>query len=303
VLLPLILLAADVPARAESAGDHLAQGLEAYENEAYETALNAFIKTQLDDPERPEIYYNLGNTYYKLGQYAEARAHYQKALTEDDLVLKQKTLFNLGNTEFRAGRLEEAVAQYEAALKLKPNDEMARKNIEFVKQVKAQQQNQKQESRAADPSSPGNQSSDDHQDGQSGQQPDEPQKGTDPQTGSQPEEPQKSPDTSGETDEKKASAEPQKQAAQDDNRNKASGDADQTGDQSSRQSGHSPPSSDETAAPENTGKASQTMKTSEDAEDENALEQQAARMLNRLEDKPGRAMIPAYRKRQVEKDW
>ena len=29
----------------------------------------------------------------------------------------------------------------------------------------------------------------------------------------------------------------------------------------------------------------------------------ADRMLNRLKDQPGRAMMPNYRKRQVEKDW
>jgi len=30
---------------------------------------------------------------------------------------------------------------------------------------------------------------------------------------------------------------------------------------------------------------------------------QAEKMLNRLKDQPGRAMIPDYREQQVEKDW
>ena len=37
--------------------------------------------------------------------------------------------------------------------------------------------------------------------------------------------------------------------------------------------------------------------------DPNREPQPAATMLNRLDDRPGRAMMPMYRKQTVEKDW
>jgi Ca-activated chloride channel family protein len=292
MLLPMIILAADVPARAESesVGDDLAQGLEAYENKDYETALNAFIKTQLDDPERPEIYYNIGNTYYKLGKYDEARAHYQKVLTDDDLILKHKTLFNLGNAEFRAGRLEEAIHQYEAALKLKPNDEMARKNIEFVKKVQEAQQ----QSRPDEPPVPEEQQAQ----SRNGVQNDSDHQADDP-----PEDLQKSPNASGKDDENKETADSQKQPAKDDHKDKTSDEVSQSGKPPVQESGNAASSADQTTDTKDAGKVFQPMRFTENGEDKNESGQQATRMLNRLEDKPGRAMIPVYRKQQVEKDW
>lgn len=310
LLTSAMLLSGVLPVRAESIAQTLQQGLEAYEKGEYETALNAFIKTQLNDPERPEIYYDLGNTYYKLGQYDEAKAQYRKALTDNDPSLRQKTLYNLGNAEFRAGNFKDALLQYEAALKLNPHDEKARKNIDFVKKVMEEQQKQP-------PSTDGRQSPDqspetssqeqkqqrhqdgqqdreqprDHGDGQQGtlrnkpspaSRPDENKQGQNPEQGdtSPPEERTQKQDTPNDEHSHDSSAQ---------NRERAS-----SGEQG--ENGASPPQpmrapSAETDEPQNGEPGHQ------------AGGRQTLQMLNRLEDKPGRAMIPVYRKRVVDKDW
>lgn len=121
------------------------EGLEAYNKGEYETALKLFIDAQLDDPENPGILYNIGNTYYKMGNYESAAQNFKQALKTEDKNLKHKSLYNLGNTNFQNQEYEEAIKNYDEALKIAPDDIQAKENIEFVKKVMEQKkQEQKQ---------------------------------------------------------------------------------------------------------------------------------------------------------------
>ena len=127
-----------------NAGD-LNKGLDAYEKGNYESALESFMDAQIDDPDRPEILYNMGNAYYRLGDFNAAFLSYQQALRTEKKNLKQKALYNLGNTHYRKGALEDAVKSYTAALEIDPNDEQARQNLEFVKKRIQQQKNEQRQ--------------------------------------------------------------------------------------------------------------------------------------------------------------
>ena len=116
------------------------EGFDAYEKGEYQKALKHFIDAQLEEPDKPEIYYNIANTYYKLKDYDAAYKNYLSALKTDDKALEQKIRYNLGNTQFRQQKLEDAISQYQAALDIDPNDEIAQKNIEFTKKLLEQQQ-------------------------------------------------------------------------------------------------------------------------------------------------------------------
>ena len=48
--------------------------------------------------------------------------------------LEAQALYNLGNAMYRQGKLEEAVEYYKKTLELDPEDEDARKNLEFVRE-------------------------------------------------------------------------------------------------------------------------------------------------------------------------
>ncbi len=87
-----------------------------------------------------EVSFNIGNSYYREGNYSEAVQNY-KTVSGD---LKQNALFNSGNSYVKMEKLLQAKELYEKALELgeKPN---IRENLEWVKrQLKKENQDEKQ---------------------------------------------------------------------------------------------------------------------------------------------------------------
>ena len=73
---------------------------------------------------------------YRLGNYEQAAKNY--AGKQDET-----SLYNLGNALAKGGKIEEAIKKYEEVLKLNPNHEDAKFNLEYLKkQQEQQQQNQ-----------------------------------------------------------------------------------------------------------------------------------------------------------------
>jgi Ca-activated chloride channel family protein len=152
----------------------LQKGYEAYQQEAYDRAVEQFVQGQLDDPDNPRVLYNLGNAYYKKGDYAAAQNHYSQALSKADPALKAQLLYNLGNSAFRQGALEAAVQNYKAALQLAPEDIQAKENLAFVEeQLKQQQEQQQQEQQQQQEKSQDQQSQQQKANDPSGQSPQE----------------------------------------------------------------------------------------------------------------------------------
>ena len=91
--------------------------------------------------------YNLGNSIYGQNRMDEAAEEYKKVITESaDPELKSKAFFNLGNTFFQQQKFGESIQAYKEALKIKPNDEEAKKNLMLaLRQLKQQQQQQNEE--------------------------------------------------------------------------------------------------------------------------------------------------------------
>jgi Ca-activated chloride channel family protein len=267
----LVITFLPVAAQAGPAQD----GLEAYKKGQYDQALKLFIEAQLENPEKPELLYNLGNAYYKMGDFESAYQHYLQALKSEDQSLRQKTQYNLGNTSFRKEQMEQALKHYESALKLDPNDSQARQNLEFVKKIMQQQ-----------PKSPSNQQEDRDKDGKDRQE-------------------QTQPSESGQqgSDNNKQNNQQQSQSGQQShaNPNKDPASAPQYG-QEMDAADNQTRSTQKPGGEQNTEKAAAAVEPPE-TPDPNRESQSAAKMLNRLDDRPGRAMMPMYRKQTVEKDW
>src|SRR4051794_34332208 len=125
-----------------------APGLDAYRNDNYTEAYQQFEKTLKEHPNShaaDRIEFDAGAAAYKLGNYNQALEWFSRSLLSDDKSLQQKSQFNIGRTlEERADRAESnekalgdltnAQSHYEEALKLDPNDERAKANLEEVKQ-------------------------------------------------------------------------------------------------------------------------------------------------------------------------
>jgi len=264
-LLATLMLVPQPSANASDTRD----GIAAYEKGDFEKALKHFTDAQLNAPDKPETLYNVADAYYKTGNFDAAAEHYKQVMETDDTQLKRNALYNLGNAEFRRGNAKAAIDNYEAALAIDPDDRQTIENLAFVKKTMEQQQQSGDDRKNQDKKDQGQENeSEPKQDGSSQSPEDQKQPQQDGARDNQPdgEQEQQRPEFGNEMDEQQ-----KQQAAQSD-------------------------------APQNDGQPStqaQPAQTGETAGDP----RQAERMLNRLQDQPGRALMPATGKRTVEKDW
>ena len=283
ILAMAFLLLWSVPVHA---GNPLREGIDAYNQGAYDKALKLFIDAQLDHPDSPDILYNIGNAYYHTGDFESAAKSYKEALKAENKLLRQKAYYNLGNADFRKKRYEDAVKNYEEALKLNPDDVQAGQNLEYVKQVMEQvkdQQNQQQPG-DKDKNKEDSESKDPSQEGQ------EPEKKAD-----QSEPSPQDPGEQGQPDEKKSEED---KSSPDFGKEMA--DQNEQGAEDQKNTAETKPDQQK---PESQNPP-EVSAAKPDGDSENAeAKKNAEHILNRLKDQPGKAMIPAYRKTEVEKDW
>jgi len=284
VLSAIVLLCLIVSSTPAAHANPLKQGLEAYNKGDYEKSLKLFIDAQLENPDKSEVLYNVGNAYYKTGDFDSAASNFKEAMKTEDNRLKQKAIYNLGNANYRKEKFEDAVKNYEEAVKLDPNDLQAKQNLEFVKKVmelKKQQQEQKQQEGDKQKEENSEEKKDaEAQKNEGEKNPENPEQAegdNEKSAGDKSEEEKTAPNYGNEkADENQAAgAKPEEKPAEEnkDDEQKAAAAK---------------------AAPSDESKDSS--KYSDD-------KKQAERMLNRLNDQPGKAMIPFYRKQHVEKDW
>ncbi len=239
-------------------------GIEAYGAGDYDRAEKHFIDAQLDRPDMDELYYNIGGAAYKKGDFDAAVKNFTRARQTEDPGLKPKAIYNLGNALYRSGDLKAAIKAYEELVSLSPEDQEARENLEFVK--KKLEEQKKEDQKGQD------------------------QKGQD----------QKSQDQQGQ-DQQGQDQQSQDQQGQD-QQDKDQNDKDRQNNSRQDQGQKKEPPGDPAVKPE----ASRSGEDGQENKDQSPGQreiQSRERMLNRLKDKPGRAMMPAYGSGTVTKDW
>lgn len=136
------------------------QALRDYRTGRSDNALKEYqrlIRKKTDDP---RLSFNAGAAAYRDGQFEAAAKHFGEGLAAPDLEIQQHVYYNLGNTFYRIGERahepdktqaawEKSLKEYESSLKLDPKDGDAKFNHEFVKrklkELRQQQQNQQQQ--------------------------------------------------------------------------------------------------------------------------------------------------------------
>ncbi|MCP4578844.1 MAG: VWA domain-containing protein [Deltaproteobacteria bacterium] len=130
----------------------------AYKAGNYDLAVEEYRSETKKAPEDPQLQFNLGTAAYKGKKYPEALKSFGESLNVQNLDLQNQSYYNMGNTLYRQGEGTEkqnpqetiknwqaSIQAYENALKLKPEDQDAAFNRDFVKKrLEALKKDQKQ---------------------------------------------------------------------------------------------------------------------------------------------------------------
>jgi Ca-activated chloride channel family protein len=150
LLLALPLAASGSPSKA----------LREYEAGKYEEALKDYRQSLEKKKDDPRLNFNAGAAAYQSKQFEEAAKQFNESLNSPDLKLQQEAYYNLGNTYYRMGQTdpdtkkkqeawENALKHFDSALKLNKQDPDSKFNQDFVQhqleELKKQQQQQQQQ--------------------------------------------------------------------------------------------------------------------------------------------------------------
>lgn len=113
------------------------KGNQSYEKQDFDGASYYYIEAIKKNNNDFKALYNLGNSLYKKGMYANAINEYQNALKNTQNRHEQKiTLYNMGNAQFLNKDIQSAIKSYQNALKLEPDNPDILRKFENCKKTR-----------------------------------------------------------------------------------------------------------------------------------------------------------------------
>jgi tetratricopeptide (TPR) repeat protein len=133
-------------ASAQTVRSYISEGNHAYVKERHTDAEVEYKKALEKDPKSKEAKFNLGNSYYKQQRFDEAlRAYGNSGPAMKSSEERAGTYYNMGNTLYRENKFQEAVNAYKQSLRVNPDDNDARYNLQMARIKLKQQEQQKQQ--------------------------------------------------------------------------------------------------------------------------------------------------------------
>jgi tetratricopeptide (TPR) repeat protein len=153
--LTVILLTMSFPGFSQGEKGIIKEGNDAYNKKDYPAAANQYNKVLQKNPENSTAQYNLGNALYKSEKPEDAIVAYDKSINRlTKPVEKSNAWYNKGVVLHNDKKLPECIVAYKNALKLDPNNEDARQNLQ--KALKQQKQDEKKDQKDKDQDQPQN---------------------------------------------------------------------------------------------------------------------------------------------------
>ena len=134
----------------QSVKKEIIKGNDAYKKKQYNEAAGAYQNALKKSPDAT-AYYNLGNALYKTDKLDDALKSYDNTVQNSKTYpLKENAYYNGGVVLQKQKKIPECIKAYKNALKIDPNDEEARQNLERALQQQKQQQKQDQKDNKQD---------------------------------------------------------------------------------------------------------------------------------------------------------
>ena len=135
------------PAVAATVGDEAAarsaEALEHYNGGRFAEAVDQYRQAQIEDPDSPELLFNVGDALYKQGDFEAAGRAFQEASASP--ALAAPSFYNLGNTLFQKQAYPQAVEAYKEAITRGFDDEAGKANLELALRMQHEQQQEQQQ--------------------------------------------------------------------------------------------------------------------------------------------------------------
>lgn len=93
-------------------------------------------------PESREAMFNLGDAIYKQGGYEEAKKIFETLAQDSTASNRPDVLYNLGNTYCKQEKWDEAIEAYKEALRRNPSDMDAKYNLAYAKKMKQENEDE-----------------------------------------------------------------------------------------------------------------------------------------------------------------
>ena len=122
------------------------KGNEAYRKQDYDKAAKDYETVLKTNAGNNAATFNLGNSRFRTGKYDEAAKQYD-ALSNNtnDKKLQARGLYNKGLANIKQQKLPEAIDNFKQSLRLNPDDEATRENLQKALNQKKQQDQQQQQ--------------------------------------------------------------------------------------------------------------------------------------------------------------
>lgn len=125
--------------------EFIRKGNKKYEAKDYKGAEDEYRKALDKNVASKIANFNMGDTYYRRGEYDSALENYKQAISEKNSNEENAAIMhNIGNTYLQNKKYEESIDAYKKSLKLNPDDEETRYNLAYAKKMLQQQQQQQQ---------------------------------------------------------------------------------------------------------------------------------------------------------------
>jgi Ca-activated chloride channel homolog len=151
MILGLIMVCSQLSAQ-QGVDAGLAKGNDAYRKQEFDKAQDFYRKVLEKSPSNTTASYNLGNALYRDKKTEEAEKIFDlTAENASDKNIKGDAHYNKGVTLTMQKKVAESILEYKEALRLNPNDSLARENLQrALQEQKSQQQNNKKDDQKKD---------------------------------------------------------------------------------------------------------------------------------------------------------